>query len=137
MAVTSMRSFASRAIRTDIERELGSVVREGLVPCICKTPGWNSECRHITRNAIPRPLVAPEVALKAWYLLETGRDQPITPGAGRRLGEAIRVDVAGFSQMRCRFARPDDTAPACCQRPDVGRRDLLIGRSEQREVGLG
>src|SRR4051812_43043553 len=46
-----MRSFGSRAIRTEIEREFGSGARGGLVPCICKTPGWNSECRHMDRGS--------------------------------------------------------------------------------------
>src|ERR1700682_6615399 len=91
MAGTSIRSLGSRAIRIEIERAFSLVDEGGLVPCICKTPCWDIQCRHVRWNAVPGALVNPKIGLVTRCWDEAYRDQQIAARRRRRLGEIISV----------------------------------------------
>src|SRR5437879_7781297 len=110
MAVTSMRSFGSRARRMVMARESG-LARGILVPCICKTPCLGDRARHARRLPIPGALVTPEVGLETWNGLETGRFHDLASGHGSRVRIAIRVAKSYLAQMSCGFAETRDPAP--------------------------
>src|SRR3977135_1627588 len=99
MAVTSMRSLGSRAIRIEIARGFGLANSGGLLPCICKTPCWDIRCRHLSWNAIPRPLVAPEFVLKTGDWFEAECDHQIASVGARGLSIEIRRRKPRFGKM--------------------------------------
>src|SRR5882757_4102366 len=127
MAVTSMRSLGSRAIRIEIEREAGLTGNGALVPCICKTPCWEIRCRHVWWNAIPGPLVTPEVGLEARYGLEAYCDQQIATRRRRWLGEIISADKSRLSQISRDVCQSNNGAPVASEGPDINSRHVFIG----------
>src|SRR5436305_2859945 len=98
MAVTSMRSLGSRASLIVMARESG-LARGILVPCICKTPWLDDPARHAHRLPIPGPLVTPEVGLKTWNGLKTGRLHDLASGPACRLRIAVRVAKSRLAQV--------------------------------------
>src|SRR3569833_843618 len=125
IAVTSMRSFGSRAMRTLIARGLGLAVDAMLVPCIGHAPCWNAGRRQ-ELQPIPRPLVTPEIRLKALYWAEAGGEEPVASILSRRLRKYIGAGVARPSQMLSHLAVASDSTTKKGARPNVDGRNRLI-----------
>src|SRR6516162_6088043 len=88
MAVTSIRSLGSRAMRIEIARE-PSLGDDGvLVPCICKTPCWRPR-PYIRRRSIPGALVTPELPLRTFDRRKADRDHQIAAVLARWLSIEI------------------------------------------------
>src|SRR6266852_735297 len=126
MAVTSIRSFGSRASRIEIERGFRLVDDGGLVPCICKTPCREIRCRHIRRNTLPRPLITPEIGLVTRDRRKAYRDQQIAACRRRGLGEIISAEKSRLSQILRDVSQSDNSAPVAGQRPDINSRYFLV-----------
>src|SRR5215475_557054 len=109
MAVTSMRSFGSRAMRMVMARESG-FARGILVPCICKTPCFDDCPRHAHWLSIPGPLVTPEVRLEAWDRRKTRCPHDVAPGRRRRLRVAIGAAISPLTQMLRGLAEACDSS---------------------------
>src|ERR1700754_1871303 len=88
MAVTSIRSLGSRAMRIEIARWLMLSDDGALRPCICKTPR-RSDCRYAGMHAIPGPLLTPEFLLKACDRFEADRDHPV----GHAIGRGLSIEI--------------------------------------------
>src|SRR6516162_2604464 len=131
-----MRSLGSRAMRTVIARWSAPCSADGLVPCICITPYEDTRRWHGYWQAIPRPLVAPEIGLEALCLLEACRNEPVATRLGRRLGKDIGVDVARLSQMLRHLAVTGDATSGDCAGPDISGRHLLAARGKKFDFGL-
>src|SRR6516162_2071032 len=131
-----MRSLGSRAMRTVIARWSAPCSADGLVPCICITPYEDTRRWHGYWQAIPRPLVAPEIGLEALCLLEACRNEPVATRLGRRLGKDIGVDIARPSQILRHLAVTGDATPGDCAGPDISGRHLLAARGEEFDFRL-
>src|SRR6266567_1177906 len=131
MAVTSIRSLGSRAIRIKIERGFGLLDNGGLVPCIRKTPCWEIRCRHIRRNTLPRALITPKIRLVTRDRRKAYRDQQIAACRRRRLGEIISAEKSRLPQILRDVSQSDNSAPIAGQRPDINSRHFLVGRRQK------
>src|ERR1700737_1189282 len=131
MAVTSMRSLGSRAIRIEIERDAGLTDNGALVPCICKTPCWEIRCRQVRGNGVPGPLVTPEGGLEARYRPEAYCDQQIATRRCRWLGEIISADKSRLSQISRDVCQSDNGAPVAREGPDINSRYVFIGARQK------
>src|ERR1700754_2275215 len=101
MAVTSIRSLGSRAMRIEIARWLITSDDGDLRPCICKTPR-RSDCRYAGAHTIPGPLVTPEFLLKALDRFEANRDHQIPSVRTRGLSIEIGQFQPRHGEM-CRY----------------------------------
>src|ERR1700681_1356118 len=134
MAVTSIRSLGSRAMRIEIARWLMVSDDGGLRPCICKTPR-RSDCRYAGPHAIPGPLVTPELLLKAGDRFEADRDHQVATVRARRLSIEIGRRQPRRRELRRYVAQPGHRPAVTGDRPDVNGGDLIGPAGEQSEIG--
>src|SRR6202048_4374924 len=134
MAVTSIRSLGSRAMRIETPRWVMVSDDGGLRPCSCKTPR-RSDCRYAGPHAIPGPLVTPEFLLKALDRFEADRDHQIATVRARRLSIEIRRRKPRGGEMR-RYVSQHGHRPAMTgDRPDVNGAGLIGPAGKQSEIG--
>src|SRR5580692_8251766 len=119
MAVTSIRSLGSRAMRIEIERESGLADDRALLPCIRKAPRRDIRCRRVRRTAIPGPLITPKVGLQTRHRREAYCYQQIPARHGRRLRKIIGVRKSRLSQIVRDISQSDDGAPVADESPDI------------------
>src|ERR1700716_560439 len=134
MAVTSIRSLGSRAMRIEIARWLMVSDDGGLRPCICKTPR-RSDCRHAGLHAIPGPLVTPEFLLKALDRFESDSDHQIATVRARRLSIEIGRRQPRRGKMRRYIAQPGHRPAMTGDRPYINGAGLIGPAREQSEIG--
>src|ERR1700730_10470296 len=134
MAVTSIRSLGSRAMRIEIARWLMASDDGDLRPCICKTPR-RSDCRYAGPHAIPGPLVTPEFLLKALDRFEADRDHQIAPVRARGLSIEIGRRQPRRGEMRRYVSQPGHRSAMTGDRPDVNGAGLIGPAREQSEIG--
>src|SRR6266404_1265431 len=136
MAVTSMRSLGSRAMRIEIERSFNLADGGDLVPCICNTPCWEIRCRHVRRTAIPRPPITPELVLKTGDWFEADCDHQIASLRTRGLSIEIGRRKSRLGKMRRYITQPRHRLAMTGNRPDVNGGYLVEATGKQSDIGM-